>query len=471
VYINILCIMKKLLFIYSLSLLSCFSSAQTITTIAGNGVRAFSGDGGPSALAEIYMPWGICFDKRGNLFFSDNCNYRLREINTAGIITTIAGNGVNGYTGDGGPATAAELLYPQGLTVDDSGNLYDAEFRYNIVRKTIASSGIIITYAGNGGEGYTGDGGPATLASLNNPNGVRIDSLGNLYIVDCVNNVIREVLASSHIIITIAGNGYEYGSGVGSYSGDGGPATAAELNVPRGLGFDSAGNYYIADWHNNIIRKVTVSTGIITTVAGNYAYGVGYSGDDGPATLAELNDPIDVVADSKGDLFIADELNGVIREVKASSGIITTIAGDEAFAGTYNGDNIPATTAGLNSPDGIAISAPNIFISDQINDRIREVDSVIPVSSSIKSFFDRIGISLFPNPNNGSFIITLSNINEKCSIEIYNELGEIVLVGNLRYTHSDNLIDLTRRPNGIYLYRINSESGALIGEGKVVIEK
>ena len=217
---------------------------------------------------------------------------------TTGIITTIAGNGIAGYSGDGGLATNAELNNPYGVAVDSNGNIYIADTNNNRIRKVNSTTGIITTIAGNGTAGYSGDGGLATNAELYYPYGVAVDSNGNIYIADTYNNRIRKVNSTTGIITTIAGNG------TAGYSGDGGPATNAQLNYPYGVAVDSSGNIYIADTDNNRIRKVNSTTGIITTIAGNG--NPGYSGDGGPATNAELYDPSGVAVDSNGNIYIAD---------------------------------------------------------------------------------------------------------------------------------------------------------------------
>src|SRR5208283_3417442 len=228
------------------------------------------------------------------------------EVNlSTGVITTLAGNGTAGYSGDGGPATAAELDYPAGVAVDASGNLYIADTNNQRVREVNNSTGMITTVAGSGNFAL-GDGGPATAAFLNNPMGVAVDASGNLYIADTRNERIREVKLSTGVITTVAGNG-TYG-----YSGDNGPATAAELEGPQGVVVDASGNLYIADLFSNVIREVNPGTGVITTVAG--ARTPDYSGDNGPATAAGLSDPDGVAVDASGNLYIADTGNNVIRE-------------------------------------------------------------------------------------------------------------------------------------------------------------
>ncbi len=241
--------------------------------------------------AALNQPYGVTPDSAGNLYIADDQNNRIRKV-SGGTITTVAGIGTMGFSGDGGPATSALLYIPHGVAADSAGNLYIADTGNLRVRKV--SGGTITTVAGNGTVSFSGDGGPATSASINIPYGVAVDSAGNLYIADTGNNRIRKV--SGGTITTVAGNG------TASFSGDGGPATSASINEPWAVAVDSAGNLYIADYANNRIRKV--SGGTITTVAGNGV--VGFSGDGGPATNALLGYPEGVAVDSAGNLYISD---------------------------------------------------------------------------------------------------------------------------------------------------------------------
>jgi len=284
-----------------------------INTVAGNGINGFSGDGGPANDAELFISSeGVAVDSAGNLYIADTGNARIRKVTaSSGIITTVAGNGTRGYSGDGGPATSAELFLPFGITVDSADNLYIADFRGFRVRMVSASTGIITTVAGNGTRGYNGDNIPATSAELFVPGGVTVDSAGNLYISDTGNSRIRMVAASTGIITTIAGNGTQ------GYNGDNIPATGAEMNAPKQVKLDHAGNLYITDSGNNRIRMVTASTGFITTIAGN---GVnGFSGDGGVATSAALGDPESVAVNSGCYVFFVDSGNSRVRSVGGSN--------------------------------------------------------------------------------------------------------------------------------------------------------
>jgi DNA-binding beta-propeller fold protein YncE len=292
------------------------SPSGIITTVAGTGVAGYSGDGGQAISAQLYGPISIAIDGSGNLYFADFYNYRIRKVDTSGIITTVAGTGTQGYSGDGGNATSAQINKSYGVALDSSSNLYVADSDNHRIRK-VSPSGIITTVAGTGTAGYSGDGGNATSAQLNNPYSVAIDSSGNLYIADYSNSRIRRV-STSGIITTFAG------TGSAGYSGDGGSATSAQFYGPYGVVIDSSSNLYIADYGNHRVRKVSTS-GIITTIAGTGS--AGYSGDGGSAISAQLNYPMGVTVDSYGNLYIADKSNYRIRKVTFASALTGVISG------------------------------------------------------------------------------------------------------------------------------------------------
>jgi sugar lactone lactonase YvrE len=327
-----------------------------ITTIAGNGQRGSSGDGGPATQASLSQPLFVALDGAGNLYISDAFNYRIRKVDTNGIITTVAG-----------------IDSPSGIVLDAEGNLYiskqDSPGSIGRVLK-VDLNGLITIFAGNGQSGDSGDGGPAVMAALTYPRGLAADSRGNIYIADSSIGKIRKV-DSKGIISTVAGGG----SG-----GDGGPATQAGLGWPIDVAVDIAGNLYIAEQGSQRIRKVDTN-GIITTIAGTG--NKGFSGDGGPALEAELDTPLGVAVDPAGNVYFSDEGNERIRRID-TNGTIKTIAG--GIGVVYSGDGGPATQAGMN-PFKVAIdSAGDIFLADYTNQRVRKVD----VSQSAVTFNSHI---------------------------------------------------------------------------------
>ena len=347
-----------------------------ITTVAGNGVGGFSGDGGPGTSASLAGPRGVAMDSGGNLLIADSDNRIRRLAVGTGNITTVAGNGVGGsFSGDGGPATSASLSLPTGVALDGGGNVFIADWRNHRIRRVAAGTGVITTVAGNGWERFGGDGGPGTSASLSRPFGVAVDGGGNVLIADSQNNRIRRLAAGTGVITTVAGTGTQGFSG----DGDGGPATSVRLNYPYGVAVDGGGNVFIADGGPFRIRRVDAGTGVITTVAGN---GVeGFSGDGGPGTSASLWSPSGVAVDGGGNVFIADTYNHRIRRLAVGTGVITTVAGNGVEG--FSGDGGPGTSATLRFPTGVAVDGGgNVLIADWLNHRIRRLAWVTAVSSS-----------------------------------------------------------------------------------------
>ncbi len=340
-------------------------------TVAGSGLFGYSGNGGPATLAQLDNPTWVARDSAGNLYISDQTNHVVREVAAGtGTISTIAGTGKIGSSGDGGPATSAEFESPSSLALDQIGNLFIADSVSGLVRILNLKSGIIQTYAGGGtGVGF-GDGGPATSAVLGSVGGIAIDASRNVYLSSTTYSTVRKVTDATGIITTVAGT---QGNG---YGGDGGPATSALLASPSGIAFDAKGNLYIADSGNSVIREVNGATGIITTVAGKVATQTVsiYSGDGGPATSALLNRPTSVLFDTAGNLYFSDTGNAAIRKVNLTTGIITTVAGNGMQCGGPLGDGTVAATATLCSPWGIANdNAGDLYIAELGSNRVREV--------------------------------------------------------------------------------------------------
>jgi len=516
--------MKKILML--LTLLPFFAGAQIITLVAGNNIEGYSGDWGPATAAEFYDPAGVAVDHKGNIYIADQDNQCIRRVDTSGIITTVAGHCSGGvasgpYIGDGGPATLARLFAPTSVALDGIGNLYIATSN-RIVK--VDTSGIINSIAGTGSPGYSGDGGPATAAKLNSAWYVVADSAGNVYFSDASNNCIRKVTTSG-VIYTIAGSPDTAG-----FRGDGGPATAALLDNPVGVAIDCRGNFYFSDRFNARIRKIDAA-GMISTIAGNGTNG--FSGDGTPATAAQINIVFGIAVDGDGNVFLADANNNRLREI-SSSGIISTIAGIGPCASSGIGG--PATAACLNYPMGIAVdSAFNIYFSDAFAPRILKISgtggpgtisgaaTVCPDSSiiladttgggfwscsntaasvlggvvrGIRSGIDTIkysisgycvlsatktitvdscttgvvntgvanmntkqaaAIKITPNPSNN--LVTVTSANNISSIAIVNFLGQIL------YTHKCNgetemQLDTADLPPGTYLVKINGSETA-----------
>lgn len=331
-----------------------------ITTVAGNGTTGFSGDGGPATNATMHSPQGLAVDSAGNVLIADFNNHVVRKMNVAGVITTVAGIGVYGFSGDGSLATNASLNHPAAVAVDGIGNLYIADQDNHRVRK-VGTNGVITTIAGNGTAGFSGDGGVATNASMLTPMGLALDAAGNVFIADYDNHRVRQV-GTNGIITTVAGNGAD------GYSGDRDAATNSSLGSPFGVAVDSAGNLYIGDPTNNCVRKVDTA-GIITTVAGNGSRG--FWGDGGPAVYATLSVPCGVAIDAMGNLLLADAGNHRVRAVD-TNGIITTLAGSGVSG--FSGDGNLAAFGAMTYPVGVAVDpSGNVLIADEYNHRVRRL--------------------------------------------------------------------------------------------------
>ena len=335
----------------------------TIVTVAGTGDKGYRGDGSPATSAQLSEPFMCAFDAAGNLYIAEATNHCIRRVDRdRGVITTIAGTGEQGYTGDGGPATIATFNQPYSLQVDVNGDIYVVDRLNFVIRKIDAATGAIATVAGTGEAGYGGDGGPGTEAQFREPNDCFLDGNGGLLVADIQDQRIRRLDLGTGIITTFAGNGAK------ERTGDGLPATEASILGARAICMDGSGNTYIAEREGNGLRMVD-SGGIMHTLAGTG--GFGYEGDGGPALAATWGAPKAIRCDHAGNLLVVDTENHAIRRIDAGTGLVTTIAGGRRGG---EGDGGPATLAGLDRPHGLDLDAEgNIYIADSNNHRVRVV--------------------------------------------------------------------------------------------------
>ena len=417
---------------------SPYTNAQIITTFAGTGVSGYSGDNNLATIAKLNSCTGVAVDGAGNVYIADKNNNVVRKVSTTGIITTFAGKDTAGYSGNGGQATAAKLNKPYSVATDAAGNVYIADYGNNVIR-VVSTSGIINTYAGNDTAGYSGDNGDASYASLNGPEGIAIDGAGNLYIADANNNVIRKVDIGG-VITTIAGNGSP------GNTGDNGAATSARLHSPSGVAVDAFGDVFIADVNNNVVREVIDSTGIIVPYAGNYS--PGHAGDGGAATAAQLYFPASVSVQG-GSLYIADQGNNTIRRVD-SLGMISTFAGTRTAG--YTGDNNLPTDAELSGPVGVyADGWTRVYISDNNNNVIRVVK---PGNAGVSSSNIAQGVRIYPNPTIGMLTIEIPTIVNNAVITVANVLGNDVFTTNTNAVST--IVNLGNIPTGNYTVKVVS---------------
>ena len=348
----------------------------TISTYAGTGTAGYTGDGSAATSARVRNPEGLGVASNGNLYISDTGNNVIRKVDfITGVITTVVGTGTAGSAGDGGAATLAQLDGPQDVFVASNGDLYIADTGSHKVRKVSAATGVITTVIGDGTSGNTGDGGAATLARLASPRSVVVAANGDIYVSDRPNDRVRKVTAATGVITAFAG------TGTAGYLGDGGAASAARLRTPEGMTLDSNGDLYIADTGNDVIRKVAGATGTITTFAGTTN---GFAGDGGPATAARLDTPEAVDLGPLGDIFIADTGNRRVRRVQAGTGTISTVAGTGTSG--FSGDGGPATAARFTTIGGITVSSTGVYyVADRGNDRIRKITGLLAVVAWVET--------------------------------------------------------------------------------------
>jgi hypothetical protein len=334
-----------------------------IQTIAGTGEKGYAGDGALAVSALLNEPFMCAFDAQGNLYIAEALNHCVRRVDHyTGVITTVAGNGTPGYSGDGGPATQATLNQPYSLQIDGHGDIYIVDRLNAVIRKVEATTGQITTVAGTGEPGFSGDGGPGIRAQLREPNDCFLDGRGGLLIADIQDQRIRRLHLATGVITTFAGNGEKV------RAGDGQRATAASIFGARAVCMDRRGNTYICEREGNGVRQVDAS-GIMSTIAGTGERG--YSGDGGPARTATWGAPKAIRCDRHGNLFVVDTENHAIRRIDAVTAIVTTIAGGHRGG---DGDGGPATAAGLDRPHGCDVDTQgHIYIADSNNHRVRVV--------------------------------------------------------------------------------------------------
>ncbi len=337
--------------------------AGTIATFAGNGTKGFSGDGGPASAAQLSDPNGIARGPDGALYICDTTNHRIRKVTRDGRITTVAGNGAKGFAGDGGPALEAKLNEPYEVRFDPAGNVCWVERLSHSIRKLDLKTGRISTLAGTGVAGYSGDGGPATSAQLNEPHSLAFDRAGHLYIADVKNHRVRKVDAKTGLITTILGNGKREPTADGA-------ALSAETPVsgPRALDADNAGNLWLALREGNAVYKLDLAGGRVVHIAGTGQKGA--TGDGGPAKSALMNGPKGISIGPKGDIYVVDTENQTIRVIDRA-GAITRLAGNGTRGDGPEGDPL---TCALNRPHGVFVDADGaVFIGDTETHRVRVV--------------------------------------------------------------------------------------------------
>lgn len=420
------------------------NSNGIITTVAGNGIDGFSGDGGLATEASLSHPYGVDVDNSGNIFISDYGNHRIRKVDPNGVITTVAGSGTYGYCGDDGPAIEACIFFPHDLAVDRFGNIFIVDYGNHRIRK-VAPNGVITTVAGNGNYGYCGDGGPATEACLDFPFGVDADGTGSIFIADYGNHRIRMV-DSLGIITTVAGNGKS------GFTGDYGPATKARLHSPSGVSVDGLGNIFISDHNNHRIRKVD-KRGIITTMAGNGDYGFG--GDNSTATAANLYYPLGLSVDSIGNVFIADSRNYRIRKVGPPSIFMeSTVSGDIPFTDN-NGLGYILSSTGLHKT--------TIDLDSGVPIRKFAYDNDDKLISIIDQFGNQTTINRYADGMPES-ITSSDGLTTQFTIDADNRLTNITYPDGstyqFEYTH-DGLLTAKTEPNGNRYEHVFDETGRL----------
>ncbi len=404
-------------------LIPAVAQDYTITTIAGTGLAGSTGNGAPAVNATVYYPQGLALAADGSLYFGQPSDHVLRRIDAiSGNMEHVAGIGMVGYSGDGGPANTAGLAYPFGLAFNANGDLFIAERDALRIRKVSVVDGTISTFAGTMSPGNNTEI-PALSAALHAPMGVRFTSDGDLILSVIGNNYVRYIDADSSFLHAFAGNG------TAAFAGDNGPALNASFNLPYDIAIATNGDIYIADINNAAIRKVDALSGVITTVAGIGTGPAAYNGDGIPATTATLGLPQGIVLDSADNLYISDANHSRIRKVDAITGLIATIAGT-ATSG-YGADNVLASTAMINSPCGIVIDAlGRVIFADAANHRIRMLTPVddTGVSGATSS---AARILVYPSPANDRVWVSTRAGGTGVQVEMLDMVGRTVSLATM----------------------------------------
>ncbi|MES2701670.1 MAG: T9SS type A sorting domain-containing protein [Bacteroidota bacterium] len=418
-----------------------------ITTVAGTGTAGFSGDGGLASAARLSTPAGVATDADGNIYIADKSNHRVRMISAStGMISTYAGTGAYGYSGMGGAATAAAIEYPNAIYCDNSGNVFVSDHFADVGYRIDGATHMIANICGNGTQGCSGDGGGGCFARMCVPDGIYGDNSGNIYLLDVGNHRIRKVDAGTGIVNTFAG------TFAGPYA-NGTHISVTSFGTMNGICSDIHGNLYIADGGNHCVRKVDALTGNVRTIAGTPGV-AGNTGDGGSATVARLNMPKALFVNNDGYLFICDPNSNVVRVVNLNTGIINTLAGNGSMG--FSGDGGSPLTAKLAMPTGVwEDAAGNIYIADAGNHRVRKI------TGSGYKFATASGTvsteaTIFPNPSNGSFtVVTPGN----ATLEVFNIAGVKVYADYLAASQTTVTLN---QPSGVYTVKVNSASGTTV---------
>ena len=407
-----------------------FANAQVVTTIAGTTTAGSANGTGTGA--SFHKPAGIEIDGSGNLYVADDSNHEIRKIViSTGVVSTLAGSTTPGSAN--GTGAAASFNGPTGLAIDGSGNLYVADRSNHLIRKIVISTGVVTTIAGSGIAGSAD--GTGAAASFNFPSGVAADGSGNLYVADMLNNEIRKIVISTGVVSTLAGT-----TTFGSANGTG---AAAGFYYPSGVAVDGSGNLYVTDYFNNEIRKIVISTGVVTTLAGTITAGFA----DGTGAAASFKNPAGITTDGIGNLYIGDQGNNEVRKVVLSTGVVTTLAGTTT-AGSADGSGV---TASFKAPTGVRPDGSgNLYVGDQDNNEIRKV--TISPTGIVQYSISNTQLSIYPNPFTSQTTITFSEEQNHSVIKIMDVAGKEVKV--MDFTGKQLTLEKGEMKTGVYFVQV-----------------